>query len=97
MAELRIGSWWNDRERLRDTSPVFHASEIRTPLLLMHGLMDRFVPVSQSRNLADALKSANVMTYRYVELPLADQTLSRGQDRIHVFKELEQFLTTYLD
>ena len=97
MMEMRVGSWWNDRERLRETSPVAHASEIRTPLLLMHGLMDRFVPVSQSRNLADALKSANVMTYRYVELPLADQTLSRGQDRIHVFKELEQFLTTYLD
>ena len=97
MMEMRVGSWWNDRERLRETSPVAHASEIRTPLLLMHGLMDRFVPVSQSRNLADALKSANVMTYHYVELPLADQTLSRGQDRIHVFKELEQFLTTYLD
>ena len=97
MMEMRVGSWWNDRERLRETSPVAHASEIRTPLLLMHGLMDRFVPVSQSRNLAEALKSANVMTYRYVELPLADQTLSREQDRIHVFKELEQFLTTYLD
>jgi dipeptidyl aminopeptidase/acylaminoacyl peptidase len=59
--------------------------------------MDRAVPVSHGRDLAEALKSANVMTYRYVELPLADQTLSRGQDRIHVFKELEQFLTTYLD
>ena len=97
MAELRIGSWWNDRERLRDTSPVFHAKEIRMPLLLLHGAMDRAVPVSHGRDMAEALKSANVMTYRYVELPLADQTLSREQDRIHVFKELEQFLTTYLD
>lgn len=97
MMEMRVGSWWNDRERLRDTSPVAHASEIRTPLLLLHGLMDRSVPVSHGRALAEALKSANVMTYRYVELPLADQTLSREPDRIHVFKELEQFLTTYLD
>jgi dipeptidyl aminopeptidase/acylaminoacyl peptidase len=29
MMEMRVGSWWNDRERLRETSPVAHASEIR--------------------------------------------------------------------
>lgn len=97
LLEMRVGSWWNDRERLRDTSPVARAGEIRIPLLMMHGVMDRSVPVSHGRALAEALKSANVMTYRYVELPLADQTLSREPDRIHVFKELEQFLTTYLD
>lgn len=97
VVELRIGSWWNDRERLRDTSPVFHAKEIRIPLLLMHGAMDRAVPVSHGRDMAEALKSANVTTYRYVELPFADQALSREQDRIHVLKELEQFLTSHLD
>ena len=97
VAELRIGSWWNDRERLRDTSPVFHAKEIRIPLLLMHGTMDRAVPVSHGRDMAEALKSANVTTYRYVELPFADQVLSREQDRIHVLKEIEQFLTSHLD
>jgi dipeptidyl aminopeptidase/acylaminoacyl peptidase len=53
-----IGSWWTDRERLRDTSPVFHAKEIRTPLLLMHGAMDRAVPVSHGRDMAEALKAA---------------------------------------
>lgn len=97
VVELRIGSWWNDRERLRDTSPVFHAKEIRTPLLLMHGAMDRAVPVSHGRAMAEALKAANIATYRYVELSFADERLSREQDRIHVLKELEQFLTTYLD
>ncbi len=97
VVELRIGSWWNDRERLRDTSPVFHAKEIRIPLLLMHGAMDRAVPVSHGRDMAEALKSANVTTYRYLELPLADQTLSREEDRLHVFHELETFLSSHLD
>lgn len=97
MAELRIGSWWNDRDRLRETSPISHAQEIRTPLLLMHGAMDRAVPVSHGRDMAEALNAAHVTSYRYVELPFADQTLSREQDRIQVFKELEQFLATYLD
>ena len=97
VVEMRIGSWWSDRERLRDTSPVFHAKEIRAPLLLMHGVMDRAVPVSHGRDMAEALKAANVTTYRYVELPLADHMLSREPDRLQVFRELEQFLTTHLD
>jgi len=96
MAELRIGSWWNDRDRLRETSPISHAREIRTPLLLMHGFMDRSVPVSQSRDMADALKAAKVTTYRYVELPLADEALNRQEDRLQVFSELEQFLSFHL-
>jgi len=97
LAEMRIGSWWNDRERLRDSSPVSHAKEIRIPLLLLHGAMDRAVPVSHGRDMAEALKAANVTTYRYVELPFADQQLSREQDRLQVFKELEQFLKSHLD
>lgn len=97
VVESRIGSWWGDRERLRETSPVFHAQEIRTPLLLMHGAVDRAVAVSHGRDMAEALKAAHVTTYRYVELPFADQALSREQDRIQIFKELEQFLTAHLD
>lgn len=95
--ESRIGSWWNDRDRLRTTSPVFHAADIRAPLLLMHGAMDRGVPVSHGRDMAEALKAAKVTTYRYVELPLADHALSREQDRVQVFTELEQFLTQHLN
>lgn len=95
--EVRTGSWWSDRDRLRDTSPILHAQEIRTPLLLMHGLMDRAVPASHSREMAEALKLAKVTTYRYVELPLADQALSRQEDRLRVFSELETFLTQYLE
>ena len=97
LMKMRIGSWWSDRERLRETSPVFHAQEMRTPLLLMHGFMDRSVPVSQSRAIAEALKAANVTTFRYVEWPLADEALRREEDRLQVFSELESFLSSHLD
>ena len=97
LVEMRIGSWWSDRERLRETSPVFHAQEMRTPLLLMHGYMDRSVPVSQSRAMAEALKAANVTTFRYVEWPLADEALRREEDRLQVFSGLEAFLSSHLD
>ena len=97
VVETRIGVWWNDRDRLKDASPLYHAQDFRTPLLLMHGTMDRVVPLSHGRDMAEALKGAKVTTYRYVEIPLADQTLSREQDRRRVFSELEEFLSKYLN
>jgi len=97
VVESRVASWWNDPERLRDTSPIAHAGEIRTPLLLMHGLMDRSVPVSQGRTMARALTDAKVITSRYVELPLADEALRREEDRQQVFSELDAFLSSHLD
>ncbi|NUU02001.1 alpha/beta hydrolase family protein [Herbaspirillum robiniae] len=96
-AERIIGQWWSDRERLRQTSPVNRAKEIRTPLLLIHGKEDRTVPVEQSRDMADALKDTGNKDYRYVELPLGDHGLSREEDRIRAFREMETFLKTYLD
>lgn len=96
-AERQIGEWWGDRERLRQTSPVNRAKEIRTPLLLIHGKEDRIVDVDQSRDMASALKNAGNKDYRYVELPLGDHNLSREEDRITTFTEMERFLKKYLD
>ncbi|KAF1036029.1 MAG: Dipeptidyl aminopeptidase BIII [Herbaspirillum frisingense] len=96
-AERIIGQWWSDRERLRQTSPVNRAGEIRTPLLLIHGKEDRAVPVEQSRDMADALKDAGNGNYTYLELPLGDHELSREEDRARAFGEMENFLKRYLD
>ncbi|MFL9922854.1 S9 family peptidase [Herbaspirillum lusitanum] len=96
-AERIIGEWWKDRERLRQTSPVNRAKEIRTPLLLIHGKEDRIVLVDQSRDMVSALKDAGNTSYKYVELPLGDHNLSREEDRIRTFSEMEQFLKQYLD
>jgi dipeptidyl aminopeptidase/acylaminoacyl peptidase len=95
--ESKIGSWWNDRDRLKDTSPLYRASDIHTPILLLHGAMDRVVPISHSRTMAEALKESNHASVRYVELPLGDHALSLEQDRLEVFTELQQFLTKHLE
>ncbi|HEX4985730.1 MAG TPA: S9 family peptidase [Burkholderiales bacterium] len=95
-AEQMIGKWWGDRERLRQTSPVNHAGDIRTPLLIIHGEEDYIVPVSQSRDMVAALKRAGAPC-RYLELPLGDHYLSREEDRLKAFAEMEAFLKAYLD
>lgn len=91
-AEAEIGTWWGDREKLRQTSPALRAAEIRVPVLLIHGNKDAVVPVEQSRDMVDALKKADHADTRYVELPLADHSLSREEDRLRALTEVESFL-----
>ena len=43
--ERQLGGWWTDRQRLKDTLPIHHANNIRTPVLLIHGVEDRTVSV----------------------------------------------------
>lgn len=96
-AERQLGSLWSDRERLKATSPVNHADKIRTPLLIVHGAEDRVVPVEQSRAMVEALQGAGFKRMRYVELSDGDHHLSRQEDRLTFFREMEQFLSTHLD
>lgn len=96
-AERQLGSLWSDRGRLTATSPVNHADKIRTPLLIVHGVEDRTVPVEQSRAMVEALNGAGFKDVRYVELPDGDHHLSRQADRVTFFRELERFLSTHLD
>ena len=94
-AEAMIGRFWGDREQLRATSPALQAARIRAPVLLVHGTLDRSVPVAQSQQMADALRSAG-KTVRYVELDGGDHHLSRQAHRLTFFQEMEAFLDQHL-
>lgn len=93
--ETMIGRFWGDREQLRATSPALQAARIRAPVLLVHGTVDRSVPVEQSQQMADALRSAG-KTVRYVELDGGDHHLSRQAHRLVFFREMEAFLDQHL-
>ena len=95
--DQKLGGWWSDHARLKATSPINLAGSIKSPLLIAHGVMDRSVPVQQSRDMVSALKDAGVGGYRYVEMPLADHHLSRQEDRVLIFEEMERFLTHFLN
>jgi dipeptidyl aminopeptidase/acylaminoacyl peptidase len=94
-AESRIGKYWSDRQRLKDTSPLEQVARIQVPVLLVHGTADVVVPVAQSQDMASALKRAG-KAVRYIEQKDGDHNLSRYSHRLEFFTALEGFLTEHL-
>jgi dipeptidyl aminopeptidase/acylaminoacyl peptidase len=54
----RMGDPAHDKDALLSASPRRRAAEIKAPVLLVHGVKDDVVPVSQSRQMAEALRAA---------------------------------------
>lgn len=75
-------------------SPRFGAAQFSIPILIVHGKMDRRVPVKQSRMMVDALKDAG-KTFEYDEQPLADHFFTRAEDRLDFLTRMKAFLDRY--
>jgi dipeptidyl aminopeptidase/acylaminoacyl peptidase len=94
-------SYWKDHIGSRTSpevisrSPSRAAANVRAPVLLLHGVNDSVVPITQSREMATALKSL-AKPYTLIELPGEDHWLSRSDSRTRVLTEMEAFLATHL-
>ena len=47
---------WNAQQMIFDQSPLFHAPDVNTPILFLHGMADTNVPVGESIQMYTALK-----------------------------------------
>ena len=47
---------WNAQKMIFDQSPLFHAPDVNTPILFLHGMADHNVPVGESIQMFTALK-----------------------------------------
>lgn len=93
--EHTIGSVWDDSEQLRNTSPRRLADKVQAPVLLVHGELDRSVPIQQSELMESALKRAG-KPVTFVRQPNGDHHLSTTAQRLEFFHLLEQFLARNL-
>ncbi len=75
-------------------SPVRLAERADAPILLLHGRDDVVVPVSQSRQMAQALRRAG-KPVELVELDGEDHWLSRPETRTRMLTETVRFLETH--
>ena len=87
----RIGSIFDDPDKLDNTSPARHADSVKCPILLMHGEGDTTVRIDQSEMENDALLAAGKKV-TFVRFKGEDHYLNTADTRIAVLKELEKFL-----
>jgi len=86
-----IGGEFGDAKRLRESSPLRRAAEIKVPVLLGHGEDDQRVHVRESRLMSDALKRAGGQ-FEYMEFPHEVHGFALESNRIRWYTRVAAFL-----
>jgi dipeptidyl aminopeptidase/acylaminoacyl peptidase len=97
LLEKYLGTPDENPDLYEERSPVEHVENLDTPLLIVHGVNDRRVPVSQARIFRDALDDAGYERgedgdYEYVELGEEGHASSDIDQKIRLFRILDDFL-----
>ncbi|WP_435115186.1 S9 family peptidase [Halolamina sp. C58] len=97
LMEKYLGTPEENPELYRERSPVTHVENLAAPLLMVHGVNDRRVPVSQARIFRDALEEAGYeegedADYEYVELGEEGHASSDIDQKIRMLRTLDDFL-----
>jgi len=97
LMEKYLGTPEENPDLYRDRSPVTHAEHLDRPLLMVHGVNDRRVPVSQARIFRDRLEELGFEEgeegdYEYVELGEEGHASSDIDQKIRLFEILDDFL-----
>jgi dipeptidyl aminopeptidase/acylaminoacyl peptidase len=105
-----IPSWWEsqrkalydeigdpvaDRERLIATSPLFHANEIRRPLLVIQGANDPRVIKIESDEIVEAVRK-NKVPVEYIVFPDEGHGFSKKKNQAEASARILSFLDKYL-
>ncbi len=81
----------SDDYTLEEASPSFNIDKLNIPILLIHGVEDRSVRVSQSQFFYSKMKRAG-KDIKYIEWKDGDHFLSKEKHRIEFLEEIGRFL-----
>lgn len=84
-----------DRELLLNLSPIAHADKIKAPLMVVHGVNDPRVPVSEARQLVSKLRELG-REVEYVELEGEGHGIAKVHNRVKVYSKVVEFLMKHL-
>ncbi|MCM1988643.1 alpha/beta hydrolase family protein [Oceanirhabdus seepicola] len=91
----KMGDPEEDKELLREVSPVFHVDKIKTPLFIVQGANDPRVPKDQSDGVVESLRNRGVEV-KYMVKDNEGHGFHNEENIIEMFKEMESFLEEYL-
>ncbi|XWK89817.1 MAG: S9 family peptidase [Phormidium sp.] len=91
----RIGNMETEPEFLQARSPLFFCDRIQKPLLIGQGANDPRVKQSESDQIVEAMKKAD-LPVEYVLYPDEGHGFARPENRLHFYAVAEEFLAKYL-
>lgn len=90
-----IGDPVNDIDILVATSPLFHAKEIRKPLMVIQGANDPRVVKAESDEIVEAVRKHNVPV-EYIVFPDEGHSFTKKKNQIEANRRILEFLDKYL-
>ena len=84
-----------DSVRLYDISPLFHADQIKNPIMVLQGVNDPRVLKVESDEIVEAVKS-NGVPVEYVVFPDEGHGFRKKENQIEGYGKILTFLDTYL-
>jgi dipeptidyl aminopeptidase/acylaminoacyl peptidase len=90
-----MGDPARDEERLRRISPLFHASNIRRPLIVLQGANDPRVLQVESDEIVEAVRK-NDVPVEYVLFPDEGHGFVKRENEIRGYRAILEFLETHL-
>ena len=90
-----IGDPVKDKDFLVATSPLFHAKEIRKPMMVIQGANDPRVIKAESDDIVEAVKKNNVPV-EYVVFADEGHGFSKKKNQLEANKKIIEFLDKYL-
>ncbi|AGN01763.1 dipeptidyl aminopeptidases/acylaminoacyl-peptidase [Salinarchaeum sp. Harcht-Bsk1] len=95
LMEKNLGTPEQNPDLYRERSPIEYADNLAAPTLMVHGVNDRRVPVSQARLFRDRLEELGYEAdedFEYVELGEEGHASSDIDQKIRLFETLADFL-----
>ena len=91
----RVGSRFSNEDELRAVSPLYNASSVQAPVLLIHSEKDIVVPVGQSRRMRNALRDLG-KEHEFIILDGEDHWLSLGETRTEMLRASIDFIDRHI-
>ena len=91
----RYGEFWEDLERFNRNSPHMNAANFNTPTLVIHGQLDRRVPVNHGIELFNTLQNRGVPS-KFVYFPDENHWVLKPQNSLFWYETKRQWLAQYV-
>ena len=92
---LQVGDVENDEAFNRSISPLFHASNIRVPLIVAQGANDPRVNIREADQIVKAMRDKN-LPVTYVVYTDEGHGFARPDNRLDFYGRVDEFLAKYL-